>query len=771
MSHRTTGRPARARACFIERLEPRQLFAAIPSSDPLALTSAADVPKQLEKLNRGLVAVNKGSGQVYLSWRLLAGDAGNIAFDVYRSTNGGTFVKRNSSPITTTTNFTDTGVTTSSTNAWYIRPIVNNIAQAPSETFTLAAGSAVQQYLKVPIQPPAGGTSPDGVAYTYAANDGTVGDVDGDGQYEIILKWDPTNSKDGGIAGYSGNVYIDAYTLTGVRLWRIDMGRNVRAGAHYTQPMVYDLDGDGRAEVAMRTADGTVSGTGQVIGDANADYRQSNGFVLTGPEFLTVFNGLTGAAMSTIPFQPARGDFTTWGDDYGNRVDRFLSAIAYLDGQRPSLIMARGFYGPRLNGDPARNEIVAYNWRDVQLTQLWHFKAGLNYYNNLNSNYISQGNHNLSIADVDADGRDEIIYGAMTLDDNGQGLYSTGLGHGDALHVSDMDPSRPGLEVFGVHESPTAYNSLGVDAGGSFRDARTGALIFGIPGNGADVGRGVAMDIDPRYPGFEMWTSADGGIYNVSGQRVADKPSNMFMNFGLWWDADLSRELLDGTTISKWDTSINGRTNLVYAPSGLASNNSTKKTPVLSGDILGDWREEVIWRQSDNLALQIWTTTIPATNRLTTLMHDLQYRESIAWQNTGYNQPPHTSYFLGTGMNTPPAPKAYFAKALTPPAALAADNASDNRIQLSWTDTTNTTATAYEIEMAIGNGAFAPLATVDASQRAYLTQALTPGTTYRFRVRATGLAPASAYSTTTSATVPNPVAPVDLALHRHAAAS
>jgi rhamnogalacturonan endolyase len=338
------------------------------------------------------------------------------------------------------------------------------------------------------LQVPPSGTTPVGEAYTYSPNDASVGDLDGDGEYEIILKWDPSNAKDNSQAGYTGNVYLDAYKLDGTRLWRIDLGRNIRAGAHYTQFQVYDLDGDGKAEVACRTADGTIDGVGTVLGDANADYRNSAGYVLAGPEFLTVFNGQTGAAMATASYVVPRGNVNDWGDNYGNRVDRFLAGVAYLDGQRPSLVMARGYY--------TRAVLAAWNWRNGQLTNVWTFDTGHTGTPNQYAAWRGQGNHNLSIGDVDGDGKDEIMYGACAIDDNGAGLFSTGLGHGDALHMTDMDPDRPGLEVFQPHESPTSYGPNAAE----FRDARTGALIFGVQGTG-DIGRGLALDVDPRYRG------------------------------------------------------------------------------------------------------------------------------------------------------------------------------------------------------------------------------------------------------------------------------
>ncbi|WWP23532.1 rhamnogalacturonan lyase [Paenibacillus amylolyticus] len=579
----------------------------------------------MEYLDRGVVAVKTGTG-VFVSWRLLGTEGSNVSFNVYRD---GT--KVNATPITNSTNLQDASGTSSS--KYTVRAVVSGTEQAASAVASVWGNN----YLSVPLSVPAGGTTPDGVAYTYSANDASAGDLDGDGEYELIVKWDPSNSKDNSQSGYTGEVFIDAYKLNGTRLWRISLGKNIRAGAHYTQFMVYDLDGDGKAEVAMKTADGTKDGTGVVIGDASKDYRNSSGYVLSGPEFLTVFNGQTGKALSTVNYEPARGNVSSWGDNYGNRVDRFLAAIAYLDGERPSLVMARGYY--------TRTVLVAYNWRNGQLTKQWTFDSNTSG----NSGYAGQGNHNLSVADVDGDGKDEIVYGAMAVDDNGKGLYTTGLHHGDAMHLSDLDPDRPGLEVFQVHETPS-------NAGVEFRDAGTGQLIWGVKTT-KDIGRGMAADIDPRYKGAEVW--ADGSLYTAKGQKLGTTlPSST--NFGIWWDGDLLRELLDSNRIDKWNYANSTTMNLLTA-SGVSSNNGTKSTPNLQADLFGDWREEVVWRTNDSSALRIYTTTAVTDKRIYTLMHDPVYRLGVAWQNVAYNQPPHTGFYLGEGMSTPPVPNIRYA--------------------------------------------------------------------------------------------------------------
>lgn len=565
--------------------------------------------KQTENLGRGVVSVRSGSTNL-VSWRLLGTDPSDVGFNVYRS---GT--RLNASPLTGSTNYRDAGAPSEA--SYTVRAVVDGTEQVASP----ASLSLPTGYLDVPISPPPGGTTPDGEAYTYAANDASVGDLDGDGQYEIVLKWDPTNSKDNSQSGDTGNVVVDAYRLDGRRLWRIDLGRNIRAGAHYTQFQVFDYDGDGRAEVAMKTADATVDGTGNVLGDASADFRNSSGYVLDGPEYLTMFNGLTGAAMSTVDYDPPRGSVPGWGDSSGNRVDRFLAGTAYLDGARPSLVMSRGYY--------ERTVIVAWDFRNGSLERRWTFDS-----DTAGSQYQGQGNHQLSIADVDDDGRDEIVFGAMCIDDAGTPLWNTRTGHGDALHVGDLIPSRPGLEVFKVGEGSEQPSSW-------MADARTGQILWSTPASG-DNGRGVSDDIHAASPGAESWSASDSTLRDTAGRSVGREPRSR--NFLVYWDGDPARELLDRTRIDKYGTG--GDTRLLTA-SGVHANNGTKATPSLSGDLFGDWREEVIWPTGDNTALRIYSTSIPTDRRFVTFMHDSMYRVAVAWQNTAYNQPPHLSYLPG----------------------------------------------------------------------------------------------------------------------------
>nr|WP_202559801.1 rhamnogalacturonan lyase [Streptomyces sp. SID5914] len=588
-------------------------------------TAEAATARQVEALDRGVVSVHTGDGNL-VGWRWLGTDPDDVSFNVYRA---GT--KVNSSPINGSTTFFHVGAPSHAD--YTVRAVVNGAEQGDSvHAIQFRAG-----YKDVPISPPAGGTTPDGVSYTYEANDASVGDLDGDGALDLVLKWQPTNAKDNSQSGYTGNTVVDGIKLDGTRLWRVDLGRNIRSGAHYTQFQVYDYDGDGRAEVAMKTADGTRDGTGTVIGSSSADYRNSSGYVLSGPEYLTMFNGQTGRAMGTVDYVPARGSVSSWGDSYGNRVDRFLAGTAYLDGSRPSVIMARGYY--------TRTVIAAWDWRNGQFTRRWTFDT--NSSTNSGKGYDGQGNHQLSVADVDGDGRDEIVYGAMAVDDNGYALWTTRNGHGDAMHVGDLDPSRAGLEEFKVDEDGSKPSSY-------LADARTGQILWSTGASG-DNGRGVSGDIWSGSAGAESWSSAESGIRNPKGTVVnGRKPSST--NFLSWWDGDTVRELLDGTHVDKYGTS--GDTRLLTG-SGVASNNGTKATPVLAGDILGDWREEVVWRTSNNTALRIYSTPYDTDTRITTLLHDTQYRTALSWQNTAYNQPPHPSFFIGANMPTAPRPSVY----------------------------------------------------------------------------------------------------------------
>ena len=615
-----------------------------------------------ERLDRGVVAI-RDRQKVIVSWRLLKTDDPNQTFDVYRngqklsaSKTGGTFYV-DESPL-------------SGDVVYEVR------GGSKNGSYTLKA-DAPEGYIPIPIEKPADGVTPSGQPYFYIANDASVGDVDGDGQYEIILKWDPSNAHDNAHDGFTGPTLFDCYRLDGKRLWRIDMGRNIRSGAHYVPFMVYDFDGDGKAELMVRTSDGTTDGLGNVIGDATADYRHGvmeaqarqaegqmspqeerpfnrreewarynngkrpmTGRILTGNEYITVFDGLTGRALDTKPYIPERGNLNDWGDEYANRSDRFLAGVAYLDGIHASGIFCRGYY--------TRSVIAAWDWDGHELKTHWVFDTNDPEW----TNYAGQGNHNLRVADVDGDGCDEITYGSMAIDHDGRGLYNTGMGHGDALHLMVFDPSSDRLQVWDCHENRRD--------GSDFRDAATGKVIFQIPST-SDVGRCMAADIDPTNPGLEMWSSDSHGIRNIKGEVVysTQDPSDpqhqrhlrlngqpLSVNFGIWWDGDLLRELLDHETVSKYDWE-NHQIMTVQRFDG-QFNNGTKSNPCLSADILGDWREEVLIRNRESTELRLYVSTIPTNHRIPCLMEDIPYRLSVASENTGYNQPPEPGFYLGT---------------------------------------------------------------------------------------------------------------------------
>ena len=614
---------------------------------PPAVSDNSGPKRQVENLDRAPVAVLTDQG-VTLGWRMLGLDRDSIGFHVIRDG-----VQLTEEPIRDTTTYVDPEGTAAS--KYVIMTVGNGDGQ---DRLSAEFSPLAQNYLAIKLDKPADGVSKDGKPYTYTANDSTVADLDGDGSYEIIQLWNPSNAQDNSKSGFTGNVYVDAYKMDGTKLWRIDLGHNIRAGAHYTQLLAYDFDGDGKAEVSFKTADGTVDGAGTVIGDPAADHRNSAGYILSGPEFLTVFNGATGTIMDTVAYEPPRGNVSAWGDGYGNRVDRFLAGVAYLDGERPSLMFSRGYY--------TRTVLATYDLVDGKLVKRWVFDSDVE-----GAEYKGQGNHNLSVADVDQDGKDEFVFGSMTIDDDGKALYNTRLGHGDAIHTSDLDPSRPGLETFAVHESMSQSGNRGA----TFRDAATGEVLWSIPAI-RDTGRGAAGDIDPRYAGAEgwavggdaSWNSPRGQLMSASGELIAEKiPA---ANFMAWWDGDLLREIVDHDfdstagmgvpTISKWNWETETSDRLLTV-TGARTNNHTKGNPSLQADLLGDWREELAFPSTDSTELRIYTSTAPTEVRLRTLMHDPMYRTGVARENVSYNQPPHPSFFIGEGMETPAAPSVVYA--------------------------------------------------------------------------------------------------------------
>ena len=644
--------------------------ASIPVLTSYADTNSTTEKRVMEKLDRGTVAV-KTNGGVYLSWRLLGTESlTNQAFDIYRD----------SEKIYTTgehdaTCYTDSKGTAD--NKYTVVPKGEAIDKTEAvdvwTTNTTYKGRSVA-YKDIAFKVPDGGKTPTDEEYTYTANDMSVGDLDGDGEYEYIVKWDPSNSKDNSVKGYTGNVYLDAYELDGTLLWRIDLGVNIRAGAHYTQYMVYDFDGDGKSEVILKTAPGSKDGEGNYVskagknitkGDDKKDYRNSSGLLMGkdgGPEYLTVFNGETGAAMQTVDFDPPRSILTSseWGDSYANRSERYLAAVAYLDGVHPSVVMTRGYY--------TYVYAAAYTWDGTDLKEQWlstntpteenggtgctvKYADGTSK-NNTNKTLYAQGAHSVSVADVDNDGYDEIIFGSAVFDHDGTVLTYDGRGHGDAEHVSDFDNDGK-QEIFMAHEAGK-HNDKIIPYAVDIKRYNGDIMLQAAQG---DIGRGIMDNVDDEYALSSgnlslFWSVAADGIYNQAGEKVGNIPntngSNM-ENFAVYWDGDLGRELLDGNKLVKY--SIKSGTERIYYDSKNSTlpgsiNNSTKSNACLTADLFGDWREEIVLRYGDGV--RIYFSTIPTDYRLTTLMHDSQYRCAIAWQNVGYNQPPHTSYYIGS---------------------------------------------------------------------------------------------------------------------------
>ncbi|MBQ8051208.1 MAG: rhamnogalacturonan lyase [Bacteroidaceae bacterium] len=600
---------------------------------------------QMERLDRGVVAVRTSEDSVMVSWRYLKEDPLGTEFDIYRD--GKRIGHRGPGEPTCLMDY----YPKTKQARYEVRTTRKGVAQRGK--WTLPA-NAPMGYLDIALQQPVGYTDVNGRSVEYIANDATVADLDGDGQMEIVLKWDPSNSKDNSQSGITNNTILDAYKLNGKQLWRIDLGRNIRSGAHYTQFMVYDFDGDGRAELVCKTGDGTIDGLGRVIGDADANHvrqpdtkvYQANGnpneqfrgpgwpnnmdrkaarggFIYKGPEYLTVFDGRTGGAIHTVDYVPERGELQDWGDNYANRSERYLACVAYLDGVHPSVVMCRGYY--------TRSVLAAWDFDGRELKLRWVFDS-----NKEGRRYAGQGNHNLRVADVDGDGRDEITYGSMAVDDNGKGLYSTGFGHGDAMHVTSFFPLSDRLQVWDCHENKRD--------GSEFRDAATGKVIFQLPDN-TDVGRCMAADIDPTNPGLEMWSSSSGGIRNIRGE-VTDSLAHIPINMAVWWDGDLLREMLDHETISKYVPEEHACRPLLQME-GCQFNNGTKSNPCLQGDILGDWREEVLVRTRDNKHLRVYVTAIPTPYRFHTFLQDPVYRHSITTQNVAYNQPTQVGFYFG----------------------------------------------------------------------------------------------------------------------------
>ncbi len=662
------------------------VFAAGEAENGTAQAAADPAARQMEELDRGLITVKTSSG-VYISWRLLGTESlDNQAFDIYK--NGALLVSTGAHDAT---NYVDKNGTAS--DNYQVVPKGQSKdacpVSVPINFNRNARGSYVNNgtseynsftYFDIPINRPNDVTRADGKTSHYhntvnsdgavekegGANDAGVGDLDGDGDYEIILKWDPTDSKDSAGSDYTGYTYFDAYDYTvgadgkaqSELLWRINLGVNVTSGQHFSPFMVYDFDGDGEAELAVKTAPGSTDSKGNyvtAVGDTdeikNADNTHvyvtegtQHGKNTTGPEYLTIFNS-DGEAVYTTDYIP-RGNLSDWGDSKANRSERYLAGVAYLDGVHPSLIMCRGYY--------AKAVVRAYDFDGETLTMRWEHNG----ITNDTSSLYGQGNHNLSVADIDNDGKDEVVYGSAALDDDGKIMGNTRLGHGDAMHVNDFN--NDGIqEVFSVKEDKVGY----ANNAAHFRVASSGKTIWGKGASG-DTGRGVMDNIDDEYAKTHLdalalaWSSSHANVFDLKGNELKAHPatsSRTMTNFLVFWDGDLSREILDDNQLTKYHADTGYTTRFYDDGNGYipgTSNNYSKHTPSLVADILGDWREEIIMPtgkgENDTPYLRVFVSTIPSNYRLTTLMHDSQYRCAIAWQNTAYNQPPHQSYYIGS---------------------------------------------------------------------------------------------------------------------------
>ncbi|MCH5211735.1 MAG: hypothetical protein J1G06_01850 [Oscillospiraceae bacterium] len=604
------------------------------------INARPNIQRQVEDMGRGLVAVKTDNGN-FISWRWKGTESINVKYNLYK--NG---TKLNSAPLDLT-NYTD--IDGKLSDKYSVSTVVDGAEGEKCEEVSVWDG-----YYEIPLgEPPAPAEveGEPGNPGEYGPGEIAVADLDGDGEYEFVIKWNAI-TRDAGKGGYTSICYLDGYELDGTFMWRVNMGPNIRSGEHDTQFMVADFDGDGKAEMACRTADGTVSGTGEVIGDAKAEwYKNNNGKNLDGPLYLTVFKGEDGSIIDTIDYYPqstgtwddgTEWGIDSWGDDWGNRSERYLGGVATFDGVRTSFIQSRGYYD--------RTCIGAWHLEDGKIVEDWTFDS--HYYpraKDTDPSKNGQGYHNLTVADVDFDGKDEIMFGNLAIDHDGTPMYTTGLGHGDALHLGDLLPSRPGLEMFTVQESG------GAAYGFAMRDARTGEILYGL-NTGTDVGRGATADIDPRYEGEEAW-SAYGALIAADGTVLSTNYS-IPANFAIYWDGDLGREIEDGNGVYKYDPD-DEKVHAIFKAVGAHSINAAKSNPCIQADIFGDWREELIFPANDNKSLRIYTTTEPTAYRIPTLTSDSEYYNAVIWQNNCYNQPPHVSYNLGYDMKEVPVPQVF----------------------------------------------------------------------------------------------------------------
>lgn len=608
----------------------------------LLFVSLAMGQHRMESLDRGLVVVPTSAGTL-VNWRMSSPEyAANASYNLYR---GSQLVKSG----LTVSNYLDAQ---SNGEGYSVAAVLNGVEQNRSKVETALAN----QYFKIPVR------AINGVYDLYEVNDASVGDLDGDGEYEIVVK---RLSIDATPAATTYH-YLEAYKLDGAFLWAINLGPNMINKVEVNF-LVYDLDGDGKAEVATRTSDGFTDGAGNYIGDRDGDgqisYRataalNSSYYRIDGPDYISIFAGATGKEIAW-DWYINREPMSQWGtpgmndSQLSHRATKCMWSVAYLDGVHPSFVISRGIYH--------RIKLEAWDFQKGALSKRWAFDSDPN---GVASSYTGSGYHNMIVGDVDQDGRDEIMYGSMGVDENGKGMYSTGFGHGDAQHLADINPDSAGLEHFACLEGANGSTIPGL----SLRYASTGNIQWSLAATG-DIGRCIAADIDENHKGYELWGSEGSGIYNSKGVQISTKQpitagGGATYNFGIWWDGDLMRELLDKTVISKWNATNQStdRVATLYNMTSVSANNDTKSNPTLMADILGDWREEIIYRSSDNTGMVVFVTPFPTTQRMYTLMQDPNYRTAITWQQNSYNQPPNLGFYFGVGMSAPPVPNVTLVK-------------------------------------------------------------------------------------------------------------
>ncbi len=596
-----------------------------------ALTGAVQAQRTTDILDRGLVAVPSGSGS-FVSWRIFAEEYYDTEYNLYRDS-----VKVNTTPLKVSC-YTDAQGKSGST--YQVAPVVRGVEQEKCAAVTRLG----QQYIQFAVGKFYSRRGTD-ITASYDINDIALADVDGDGVSEFLLKrnYTPDGSS---VANDSAYNVIDCYKINGERLWYIDLGPNMVSGPDEQYDAVgYDWDGDGKAEVLMRGADNMIihhkDGTTTNIGSMNVNTRNTVNqtanmtYTNTGNEYLLYLEGATGKPYPIgnngalwMSYPLARGSASDWGDGYGHRSTKHYFGAPFLDGRHPFIFLGRGCY--------TKHHMKAFsvNPETHQLTLYWEWSNN----DGWSSPWYGNGYHNFGIADVDWDGRDEICFGSMVIDDNGKGLSTTGLGHGDAQHCSDFDPYRHGQEIFACNEDEPAMN---------YRNATTSKIYYRLQSTGDD-GRALCGNFSNDYPGAIGHSSQSGTISCVADKVISGGPTGFTNNFRIYWDGDLLEEGLDGANsregaarVFKADGSI------VFTADGTANCNWTKNTPSATGDVLGDWREEIIVRTSDNKYVRVYTTNISTRYRNYTLWHDHQYRQGMVWESMGYNQPPHASYFLG----------------------------------------------------------------------------------------------------------------------------